>query len=817
MRTLRIFPMTIVSLALLSLPFLGPLGSGLAWGQSTPSAPPPRPLLPVPTARQVDWQRDELRMFLHFTVNTFTNREWGTGQEDPGIFNPSNLDAAQWARVGKDSGFKALILTAKHHDGFTLWPSEFTDHSVESSPWKNGRGDVVQELADAARAEGLKLGLYLSPWDMHEPSYGDEAEYNQFYLGQMRELLTRYGTIAEVWFDGAKGENAGDMSYAFEEYRALVRQLQPGAVMFSDEGPDVRWIGNEHGFAGETNWSTLDPSKVEIGKPGQGDYLNQGEEGGPAWIPGECDVSIRRGWFWHPDQEPKSLRDLLEIYFKSVGRNCLLLLNVPPDTDGRIAPEDEARLKELRTALDQIFATDLAAGAYAESGTVWGDDSRHFGGGQVLDGDLDSYWAAAEGVTSGNVTLTLPRPATFNVIRIQEPITMGQRVARYRVEIWRDEAWKTVSAGTTIGYKKLDRLVDPVTASRLRLVVEDSRAEPLIAEIGLHFDPSVGHPGGGPGSQPNQADSLFHLQRPAMGTTAEIYLHAENSQRASELFDAAFAEIERVEAALSSYRSTSEVSRINREASDGPVTTDPEVFDLIHRALTMSERTQGAFDITVGPLVEAWGFFREAGNYPSQDELSGARARAGWDKVALDKEARAIRFLSPGLELDLGGIGKGWALDCASKTLRRLGVDSALLGLGQSSYVAIGAPPGTPGWSITVPDPQRQAQPLSSLTLRDGSLSTSGNTEKYFVLDGNRYSHIIDPRTGRPAEDVTQVTVTAPTATDSDALSTAMFVLGAEEARKLIGNFDGAHALLVRGPGEGQKVVAMGWPWEIRY
>jgi alpha-L-fucosidase len=790
MRTLLIFLLSILS----------PSGSTSALAQSTPAVPPPRPLLPVPTARQLDWQQDEMRMFLHFTVNTFTDREWGTGEEDPGIFNPSRLDARQWARVGKEAGFRGLVLTAKHHDGFTLWPSEYTDHSVEESPWRNGQGDVVQELAEAARAEGLKLGLYLSPWDMHEPTYGDEAGYNQFYLGQLRELLTRYGPIAEVWFDGAKGENAGDMSYAFAEYRALVRQLQPGAVMFSDEGPDVRWIGNERGFAGETNWSTLDPSKVEIGKPGQGDYLNQGEMGGPAWVPGECDVSIRQGWFWHPDQEPKSVDELLEIYFKSVGRNCLLLLNVPPDPEGRIAEKDVARLREFRTALDDIFARNLAEGAETEVSSLWGDDPRRFGGGQVMDGDLDTYWAPSEGALSGTVILNLAHEATFNVIRIQEPVTMGQRVVRYRVEAWQSGGWQPISRGTTVGFKKLDRLDEPVTSSRVRLVVEDARAEPLIAEVGLHF--------AGP-------DSLYHLVRPAMGTNAEVFLYAANSERASELFEAAFGEIERVEAALSTYRSTSEVSRINREAGDGPVTTDPEVFDLIQRALTFSEKTGGAFDITVAPLVEAWGFFREAGHYPSRDELSDARTRTGWEKVALDPATRGIHFLSPGLEFDLGGIGKGWALDCAARTLRRLGVDAALLGLGQSSYFAIGAPPESPGWAITIPDPASPGQGLSTVHLRDRSLSTSGSAEKYFEQEGQRYSHIIDPRTGRPAAEMMQVTVMASTATESDALSTAMFVLGPEGATDLLDGDVGVNALLVLAQKSNHRVVALEWPGKV--
>jgi alpha-L-fucosidase len=755
-------------------------------------------------------------MFLHFTVNTFTDREWGTGREDPAIFDPTRLDPTQWARVGREAGFKALILTAKHHDGFTLWPSEYTHHSVEKSPWRSGQGDVVQEVADAARAEGLKLGLYLSPWDMHEPSYGDEAGYNQFYLGQLRELLTRYGSVAEVWFDGAKGENAGAMSYAFDEYRALVRQLQPGAVMFSDEGPDVRWIGNERGFAGETNWSTLDPGKVEIGKPGQGDYLNQGEEGGPAWIPGECDVSIRRGWFWHPDQEPKSLDELLEIYFKSVGRNCLLLLNVPPNQEGRIADEDVVRMREFRTALDRIFARNLADGAEAGASTSWGDDARRFGGEQVLDGDLNTYWAPREGELSGSLTLTLPQPATFNVVRIQEPITMGQRVARYRVDAWQDGAWQPIKRGTTVGYKKLDRLEEPVTASRVKLVVEEALAEPLIAEVGLYFDPSFHPSEEGPEAEPNSPDSLFHLQRPAMGTTAEVFLYAPNVQRASELFEAAFGEIERAEAALSSFRPDSEVSRINREAGEGPVTTDPEVFNLIQRAFTLSQRTGGAFDITVGPLVKAWGFFRGAGHDPSLEELSEAMGRTGWEKVALDEPARTVRFPAPGLELDLGGIGKGWALDRAARTLRRRGVGAALLGLGQSSYFAIGAPPGTQGWAVTVPDPDSKEEALSVIHLRDRSLSTSGNTEKYFVLNGRRYSHIIDPRTGRPAEDIVQVTVTAPAATDSDAISTAMFVLGPDGAEALMDDVGGLQAFIVTGLNGDRRFISLEWPGSIR-
>ena len=449
--------------------------------QAQEAVPPPRPLLPIPTDRQLDWQRDELRMFLHFGVNTFTDQEWGTGEEDPSVFDPTDLDVAQWARVARETGFKTMILTAKHHDGFALWPSAYTEHDVESSPWKK---DVVRQFVDAARDEDLKVGLYLSPWDRHEPTYGDQEAYNTLYMGQLRELLTQYGPLHEVWFDGAKGEDAKDMDYDFDAYWSMVRQRQPDAVLFSDAGPDVRWIGNEHGFAGETNWSTYDRSKVGVGMHGIEDYLNTGEAGAPDWVPGECDTSIRPGWFWHEDEEPKSLDRLLEIYYKSVGRNCVLLLNVPPNDEGRLDARDVSRLREFEEALDDIFAEDFARGARA--GSVRGDA---YGPGMVLDGDLDTYWAPEEGGDDPSLVLDLGEARTFNVVRLQEPITMGQRVSAYRVEALQDDDWEVISRGTTIGHKKLDRLEEPVTAERVRIVLEDALAVPLLAEAGLHFDP----------------------------------------------------------------------------------------------------------------------------------------------------------------------------------------------------------------------------------------------------------------------------------------------------------------------------------------
>jgi alpha-L-fucosidase len=434
----------------------------------------------------LEWQRAELALFLHFGVNTFTDREWGSGAEDPSLFDPAQLDARQWARVARRAGFHTVVLTAKHHDGFALWPSRYTRHSVHASPWRAGGGDVVGELAAAARAEGLRLGLYLSPWDRHEPSYGDQRGYNEFYMAQLRELLTEYGPLAEVWFDGAKGPDAAEMEYDFEAYWALVRQLQPGAVIFSDAGPDVRWIGNERGFAGTTNWSTFDRAQVEVGTH-RTDYLNSGDPEGPDWVPGECDVSIRPGWFWHPDQAPKSLDELLDIYFKSVGRNCVLLLNVPPDTAGRLDDADVARLYEFRAALDAIFELDLASGGSVTASNVRGD-AVAYDGERVLDGNLETYWATDDTIGTAALELDLGTERRFNLVRIQEPVQLGQRISSYRVEVERDGRWETIVHGTTVGHKKLDRTRD-VTARRVRLLIDGARAHPLVAELGLHQIP----------------------------------------------------------------------------------------------------------------------------------------------------------------------------------------------------------------------------------------------------------------------------------------------------------------------------------------
>ncbi len=428
--------------------------------------PAERPARTVPSPAQLAWQRDELALFLHFGVNTFTDREWGDGREDPAIFAPANLDARQWARTARAAGFRAMILTAKHHDGFCLWPSRTTGHSVAHSPWRAGHGDVVREFTDACRAEGLKAGLYLSPWDRHEPSYGDSPRYNDLYCDQLTELLTRYGPINEVWFDGANGEgpNGKRQTYDWPRVWSLVRKLQPAAVTFSDAGPDVRWIGNERGVAGETNWSPVDPAVVPYpGASGEAvmRMLQQGDPAGSAWRPGETDVSIRPGWFHHPaeDEQVRTVEQLVDLYCTSVGRNSKLLLNVPPTRDGLLHATDAAHLAGMRDRLAALFGEDLAARRHV----VHRRDGSRLTGSEV----------------------DLGRTVAVGIADLREDITRGQAVARYSLEGTDGGAWQALARGTTIGYRKLDRFT-PVRVRRVRLVIEDAVAPPLPVRIGLH-------------------------------------------------------------------------------------------------------------------------------------------------------------------------------------------------------------------------------------------------------------------------------------------------------------------------------------------
>jgi alpha-L-fucosidase len=406
---------------------------------------------PVPSAAQLAWQRDELALFLHFGVNTFTDREWGDGKESPGIFAPSALDARQWARAAKAGGFRMMILTAKHHDGFCLWPTATTTHSVASSPFRGGKGDVVRELVDACRAENLKVGLYCSPWDRNSPVYGDSPRYNDLFSDQLTELLTRYGRIDEVWFDGANGEgpNGRKQVYDWPRFWAHVRRLQPQAVMFSDAGPDVRWIGNERGVAGDTNWSMMKPDAVPYpGADGPGIIaaLQNGDPNGTVWRPGETDVSIRPGWFYHPaeDEKVKTVDQLVDLYFTSVGRNSKLLLNVPPTRAGLLHETDVTRLAGMASRVRALMRDDLARGR-----------------------DLRSS-------SAGVYELDLGRDVTIAIADLREDVAHGQVVARYTLEGVSSPSstdWRLISSGTTIGFRKLDR-VEPTRVRKLRLTLE---------------------------------------------------------------------------------------------------------------------------------------------------------------------------------------------------------------------------------------------------------------------------------------------------------------------------------------------------------
>jgi alpha-L-fucosidase len=462
-------------------------------------AEPPAPHGPVPSARQLAWHEREIYGFLHFTVNTFTDKEWGYGDESPDVFFPTDFDADQMVAVAKAGGLRGLILTAKHHDGFCLWPSKLTAHSVKASRWRDGKGDVVREVAEACRRQGLAFGVYLSPWDRTHPEYGRPA-YLEYYRGQLRELMTGYGPLFEVWFDGANG---GDGYYGgAREKRTIdrrtyydwsttwqiVRDLQPGAMMFSDAGPDVRWVGNEKGVAGDPSWSTLNRDDFA---PGEADEarLNRGDRPGTHWLPAECDVSIRPGWFYHPaeDDDVKGPRELLDLYYKSVGRGASFLLNLPPDRRGRIHESDERSLRGFRRLVDATFSVDLARGARARASSVRGGDAR-FAAANVLDGKRDTYWATDDAVTTPELVLDLDRAVTFNVMSLREHLPLGQRVEDWALDAWAKGAWHEVARGTAIGSRRLWR-GDEVTTDRVRLRITKSPVCPAIAELSLHLEP----------------------------------------------------------------------------------------------------------------------------------------------------------------------------------------------------------------------------------------------------------------------------------------------------------------------------------------
>jgi alpha-L-fucosidase len=461
------------------------------------NALPPTPIKPTPSEDQLAWHEMEMTAFIHFTTNTFTGKEWGYGDESPSIFNPTDMDIEQWVSVLKEAGFKGVILTCKHHDGFCLWPSKYTEHSVKNSPYKNGEGDVVKELSDACRENGLKFGVYLSPWDRNHKDYG-RAEYITYYRGQLEELLTNYGPVFEMWFDGANGGDGyyggkretrridRETYYDWPTTIELARSLQPGILFFSDAGPDIRWVGNERGYVGETNWNTLTPDTLYAGKSGINELLNTGSIDGTRWIPGEVDVSIRPGWFYHAEEDSlvKTPDQLFEIYLSSVGRGSLLLLNVPPDRRGRIHENDIKSLQGFRQRLDEAFTNNRATKAAVTASSYRGKSSR-FAPENLTDGDKESYWATNDDVTTGSIELEWDEVQTVSYVVIQEYIPLGQRVKSFQVKAWKNEQWETVSEATTIGYKRIIR-IDPVKTMKIRIDITDSKSCPVLANIAIY-------------------------------------------------------------------------------------------------------------------------------------------------------------------------------------------------------------------------------------------------------------------------------------------------------------------------------------------
>ena len=419
-----------------------------------------KPYGALPSSSQIAWQDMEMNMFCHFGPNTFTGLEWGEGTEAEDIFNPTDLDCRQWVRTAKAAGFKGIIITAKHHDGFCLWPSPASTHTVRESSWRGGQGDVLKELSEACAEEGIKFGVYVSPWDRNDPHYGT-PEYNDVFVRTLESVLGgTYGPVFEQWFDGANGEgpNGKKQVYDWPLFNGTVFKHQPQAVIFSDVGPGCRWVGNEEGHAGRTNWGTLN---TEGFTPGQGgpshQSLNEGDCFGTHWVPAETDVSIRPGWFWRESENDKvkSVNELLKIYYESVGRNSLLLLNVPPDTRGHLHEIDSTRLMEFRAALDRIFAQDLAQ-SQKRKGQEW--------------------------------TVKVNPEKTFNRVVLTEDIAKGQRVASFMIEARTADGWQRLAEESTIGHKRIV-LVPETCTSELRVTVTDALAKPLLGKIGLYYDP----------------------------------------------------------------------------------------------------------------------------------------------------------------------------------------------------------------------------------------------------------------------------------------------------------------------------------------
>ena len=491
-----------------------------------PKVAPPEPFGPITTARQLRWHEMGMYAFCHFGVDTFTGAEWGSGAEKPEIFNPTQFDADQIVGAVKAGGFKGIILTCKHHDGFCLWPTKTTPHNISASPYKDGKGDIVREMADACKRADMKFGVYVSPWDRNNPEYGRPG-YVDVYHGQIKELLTNYGPLFEVWFDGANGGDGhyggagGERKihaatyYGWDEIWDMVRRYQPDAIIYSDVGPDIRWIGNESGHAKDPCWTTYTPHVRGFTPTATGSPLSrfdawgfvnyaEGEHGhrdGRYWLPAEVDVSIRPGWFWHEEENSKvrDLANLMSIYLDSVGLGQGMNLNVPPNRLGLADENDVASLKAFGDHLRQTFAENFAQEASATASEVRGDDAANYGPQKLLDADPWSAWITNDHWTShaASVELTLAGEKTFNLIRLREDVRLGQRIEGAAVDVWDPTAkngegdWKEVAKAESIGACRLWR-IPSTTTSKVRVRVTKSPVAPALSDIGLYLEPPIG-------------------------------------------------------------------------------------------------------------------------------------------------------------------------------------------------------------------------------------------------------------------------------------------------------------------------------------
>jgi len=484
--------------------------SGLMAGMLPCSAQnAPQPYGALPTQAQLDWHEMEMYCIIHYSVDTYTDREWGYGDEDPALINPARFDAHQIVAAAKAGGFKGVVVVAKHHDGLCLWPTETTAHSIRKSPWKNGKGDMIQEYREACDQLDMKLGLYCSPWDRNSAYYG-KPEYVDLYRRQLKELYTNYGKLFISWHDGANGGDGYyggsretrkiDRSsyYGWETTWALIRGIQPGAAIFGDVGPDVRWVGNEEGHAGETCWATYEPQAPEKGRlPSNGftkyQLGTEGTRNGKYWMPAECDVSLRPGWFYHARENSrvKTPDELLDLYYKSVGRGANLDLGLSPNPDGQLDPEDVASLQQFGYILHQTFSKNLAAGASLSASNTRGNNLSLYGPENLLDDDRYSYWATDDQVTNPELTLTLPTETTFNIIRLRENIRLGQRIEAFTIEAFTRGKWEKIAAATSIGPNRLIRLQHSVTASGIRLTITQSPVAVALSDFGLYHEPEL--------------------------------------------------------------------------------------------------------------------------------------------------------------------------------------------------------------------------------------------------------------------------------------------------------------------------------------